>query len=224
MLIPRGIALAIDRGVKTELRRPRRSAQPPFTRPRQVIQYERQRTYEDAPAKHADDLTVTEDACHVIVTEQEPSTLGAMTDADARAEGFRATAGLTALEMYRRWWAEQHSEWSADEPVWVIRFQVDRPDTPRFLARVSGYTETHHLAIDDLEAVSPGEILELNRRHTRALDAAQQRELRKRDARARAAKLKDAERKANVRGIDIAAEVQAIDRYLAAIRAKLQDG
>lgn len=152
MILSRTHAQAIARGQKTQLRRPY-SAEPPFARGRQVVQFERPRTYDDAPAKDIDDTTVRDVECHVMILTQDLATLGDMTEDDARAEGFTPGAGVTALYRYRQWWQETYGGWRDQREVWVVRFQLDDADRPRYMLPAAGYTEAPSRALDNVEVV-----------------------------------------------------------------------
>src|SRR4051794_30732078 len=53
----------------------------------------------------------------VLVTDVQCSRLGAMTDTDARMEGF------PSLLEFRATWEAMHGDWNPDAAVWVITFQ-----------------------------------------------------------------------------------------------------
>lgn len=211
----------IATGAKTELRKPWASLSP-YRTLEHAVQVERPRTYADAPAKHADDTTVIETVCSLTIVGQRVATLSDMTELDARAEGFRASGKLTALAQFREWWAGRYG--NELERVWVVRFEVERDEKPIYIARGGGYTHTKDRAVDELPAVPPKQVDKINARRARGMSWDQRVEAKKRDARARAAKLRDAERTAIGKGVDISAEVAAIDHYLETIRGKIDSG
>lgn len=222
MIVPRAIAHAIARGAKTEMRRPLSAGR--FTRPRQPVEYTRPRSYEDAPARHAEDKTVTQTVCHVLILSQDEATLGAMTEDDARAEGFTAGHGLTALHRYRLDWEARHDDWKLTRRIWVVRFKVDTSERLLYLARVGGYTESEHLAIDDLPVVPPSQLGAVNDRRAKGLDRGAQEELQRREARRRLERLRELEPRARVRSIDLSREFEALDNLLDDMHQRLREG
>lgn len=110
-----------------------------------------------------------EHICRVRITDLREERLGDVTHRDARAMGYRNTAAFKAA-----WLADRDPKWfqawqgsnlamldrftglHAHKPVMVISFQL-ATDIPRFLTHPGpnqgDYTEQHHRAIDDLEAI-----------------------------------------------------------------------
>jgi hypothetical protein len=201
-------AHAIFQGRMTAVLRTRK-----LERQREPVQFERARGEDDARPKHADDLTVLDTKCYVLVLEQRDLAMGDLTDVDAKLLGHRS---LFMLKL------SMGDEWRPRRQMWLVVFKRHDADKSRFLAPVSGYTESRHMSIDpDAEIVEPHMVRDVNARRAKGLDHAAQEELRRRAARVRAAKLRDSEQKAIGMGVDVSAEVAAIDAYLETIRQKV---
>lgn len=149
-------------------------------------------------------------ACYIRVLGIREGTLGDATDQDARAEGWRSR-----VELMDAWdWAPGMT------PVWVMTFEVDRTDRPRWLSRavVAGrqgaYVDNPYRALpDEGEAVDDAtlERLTAEARERDAMRAARARQaLRQAPL---AVQVRTYEREARARHIDIRDELRALRRW-----------
>ena len=195
------LARAVAAGRKTQTRRPVRPGE-------KTCRYREGRTYAVQPGRGKPGLA------RIRILHTELQQLGDLTYQDAKAEGFR-----TRDDFYAYWTDLYNiSEPDLAQPVWAIRFQVDT-DPPRLLHKDSsrGYTSDPRLAIrDEPEAIGEAD---LRRLHS-ARHAAEQQH---RQERSIAARLREAQARARRNGVDISPELAALERQLAAIRAKLGD-
>lgn len=134
MILSPDMVRAVAAGRKTVHRRPTRSDHP--------CTYHPGKTYPVMPGRGQRALV------RVTVTEVRVDVLGALTFADARAEGFRSTEPFKVkwVHQYDRQWVarqddpddelllERFDARHADRSVWVIGFRLSREDTPRLLA------------------------------------------------------------------------------------------
>lgn len=220
----------IRRGKKTEHRTPATGANCPVARD-QTLPVMTQ--FRGEPAEH------------VIVRSIRRQLLADITFADARAEGFRTRADF-AHRWMRRWsgYRDHHRpddddelldlffEWHGNEPVWVIAFEVI--DAPNLLAPAAhphgsqlGYVTNAGDALPaEPEAIDPARLHPDWQERSQAFQNAAARDS---DATRLTGldhpdeKLRELERLALERGIDITDDVRVIESRKAAIQRRLDE-
>jgi len=169
----------------------------------------------------------------IAVTRIEESAIRDITFAEACAEGFRTTA-----DFARSWFGypdELGDEDALDalrgnpERVWVLTFELDTSEHPRFLHRQSerGYTQNRHDALkDEPEAITDTDLARLHKGKDEAHRSFKQDLERERTRRGtQLARLDAVVELAVEKGISVRGDLRAIDRRIDAIEAKvLRDG
>lgn len=154
--------------------------------------------------------------CRMRVLETRLEEAGAITDGDARLEGFDDRDGF--LEYWRDLYGE---EAPLDRLVWVIRFEVDRDRPLRYMAKQAGkvspaqYVADPSQAIDDVPAPDDDDLEGFRRDAERAEAARRQKRLAGLHEQLRAAW----ERAARA-GVDVSLQERAIERQIRVIERK----
>lgn len=201
MIFSREEARLILNGRKTQHRRTGKADNPPFKLERQPVQ------------RPSEDKSTQETVCHVLIRQMRWERLTDITEQDARREGHRSR------HLFLKAWQETYGNTSHD--VWVVEFELDRKEEPRFLARQQGqehpqqYVGSRHGAIDELEAVDDWTLSQFAKqneeRFTTAAD--QHIELLKRQ-------LQQLRERYAKQGINVSPETRLIERKLQEIERK----
>jgi hypothetical protein len=132
----------------------------------------------------------------------------AITDPEAKAEGYKTPDQLRAARRYRT------------GELWVLQWEPC--EVPWYLHRnpTKGYTHDPGESVEG-QAVSPETLVEYARAGWDHHAETKTDEYRRQQARSRAAKLKEAENRAAKQGVDISPHVERIDGELEAINGKL---
>jgi hypothetical protein len=200
------LARLVVAGKKTQTRRPVKDGEP-------ICRYRPGREYAVQPGRGKAQIA----RLKVIAVAREP--LGELTFDAARAEGFRTRDDFMA------YWEELYGRIDVDLPVWAIAFELVR-DEIRYLHRDSshGYTANEREAMDDEpEAVDDKTLAWITKEARVRFTQMKAEDIARQDARARANRLRDIERRAVSNGTDIAAERATIDAAVESMRRKVSE-
>jgi hypothetical protein len=224
----------IKTGAQTLLIRPKQGPRKPYrpgkAYPVQVVVERRDEWTQETSERR-------ETRCHVAVVEVDERQLHRATDDDARRAGF------PGRDQLFDWWRERHGHrpelevggrtLQVDTPVWVVTFKLDERrflvDGARAIDPLApaatdtrGYVHSAGAAMpEEPEAVDEDTQEQFSVQARARFEQGRRGEIEHRQARTRAAKLKEIQALARREGIDLEDEMARIDRELEAMRRKV---